>query len=195
MPSFVEQNSAKDLRRTGNIYNYLKDTVVCEHGGIHKFYIGKKNLELRADLKIDPETEVINIVPYKGNIFIESAINLKYKNAVIIRFRANKDLDRSKPVSGYVKLGPKEKKHACTMYFKNSEHVHVEFDEAQSGLLTPGMFAVLYNRGNEKGKIIGSGLVDRSGVFTLGEYNTLPKIKDEENDEDMDTGMDTKFNF
>ncbi len=186
MPGFVEQYSPKDLRRTGNIYHYSKEASLVEHSGIHKYYVGQKNLEIKPEIKIDPEMQVVSIVPYKGNIFIEYPDHLKYKNAIIIRFRHNADLDKSKPLSGYIKVGPKEDKIACKIFFKNNEHVMVEFDEDQKGLLIAGQFAVLYNKKGEKGRIIGSGLIDVAGVFDRFEYHTLPPLNVGSEDEDDD---------
>jgi tRNA-specific 2-thiouridylase len=186
MPAFVEQYSPKDLRRTGNVYNYSKDTSLCEHNGIHNFFVGKNNLELRSDLKLDPETQVINIVPYKGNVFIDFPDKLEYRNAVIIRFRSNTDLDKSKPLSGYIKLGPKEEKKACKIYFKNNEQILIEYEEEQKGTLVPGMFAVLYTRAGEKGKVIGSGIISLGGNFDKYDYNSLPKIKEGPDDDEED---------
>jgi tRNA-specific 2-thiouridylase len=193
MKTFVEQFSPKDLRRTGSVYNYSKDTSITEHTGIHQYYIGQKNLELKQDLKIDPEMQIVNIVPYKGNIFIEYPDNLKYKNAIIIRFRASKDLDKSKPISGFIKLGPKAPKEACTIYFKNNEHILIEFTTEQKGLLVPGQFAVLYSRSGEKGKVLGSGLIDVAGMFDKYDYNTLP-VRKEGTDDDEDESSNY-FNY
>lgn len=188
MANFVEQYSPKDLRRTGSIYHYSKEASIVEHSGIHKFFVGQKNLEIKPEIKIDPEMQIVSIVPFKGNIFIEYPDYLKYKNAILIRFRNNSDLDKSKPLSGYVKLGPKEEKISCKIYFKNNEHVMIEFDEEQKGLLIAGQFAVLYTKKGEKGRIIGSGLIDVGGVFDRFEYNTLPpKNAGSEDDEDEDS--------
>lgn len=185
MAKFVEDNSPSDLRRDGSIYDYTKDTNICEHDGIHHFYIGKKQIEIKPELKIDPELQVISISPYKGNIFLEYPQKLKYKNAMLVKFNTGSLLDQSKPIQAYIKLGPKEPKLACRLFFKNNHILMVEFDEMQQGLLVPGQFAVIYSRAAEKGKIIGSGIVEIGGVFDKFDYNTLPDKK-EGQDEDED---------
>lgn len=195
MPSFVEQYSPKDLRRTGNIYYYTKDTTICEHNGIHYYYIGKNHIEIKPEIKIEPEMQVVNIVPYKGNVFLDLPDKLKYKNAIIIRFRSTPDLDKSRPLSGYVKLGPKEEKKACKIYFKNNEQILIEYEEEQKGLLVPGMFAVLYTRAGEKGKVVGSGIISVGGTFDKYDYNTLPQIKEGSDDEEDDIVAIDKLAF
>lgn len=62
----------------------------------------------------------------------------------------------------------------------------VEFDDVRQGLLVAGQFLVFYNRQMDKGKVIGSGLVESSGVFTPWSYNTLPDKKEAPDAEDAE---------
>ena len=186
MISLVEDRSSKDLRRTGNIYDYMTDASLCEHTGIHRFYIGQNNLmqEKKQELQIDPLKEVISIVPFKGNIFIDYPNRLKYKHALIAYFQPAANLDMTLPLNCYVKHAPKGEKLACKMFFKNNQEVFIEFEKEQSGILIPGQFLVFYNRQGEKGRVLGSGLVEVGGVFDEYGYNTLPSKKENNGDED-----------
>jgi len=47
----------------------------------------------------------------------------------------------------------------------------------------PGQFLVFYSRPNDKGKVLGSGFMEIAGVFTDGEFNTLPLYQKDENEE------------
>jgi len=183
MAQFVEQYAASDLRRVGNIYHHSTESSICEHTGIHKYYVGKKELEIKTELKIDPELQVVSIVPFKGNIFVEHPDKLSYQHAIVVRFRTSEDFDRSKPLNAFIKLGPKEVKLECRMYFKNNEIIFVEFDKVQKGLLVAGQMAVFYSRAGEKAKVLGCGLIEVSGVFDKFQYNILPKIKEGNTDE------------
>ena len=187
MVDLVEARSSKDLRRTGSIYDYMTDASVCEHQGIHQFYVGQSNLVLdkKNELQIDPLKEIISIVPFKGNIFIDYPHKLKYKNALITQFKPTDHLDKSLPLNCYIKIAPKGEKSACRLYFKNNQQVLIDFEEEKPGQLIPGQFVVFYTRQGEKGRVIGSGLVEVAGVFDEYNYNTLPnKAKEIEDVED-----------
>ena len=75
----------------------------------------------------------------------------------------------------------------------------VEFEDVRPGLLVAGQFLVFYNRQLDKGKVIGSALVETSGMFTSWSYNTLPPKKEdadaEENTESSKTTYLEKLNF
>lgn len=198
MSKLVEARSSKDLRRTGNIYDYSTDASICEHPGIHHFYIGQSNLlqEKKKELQIDPLKQIISIVSYKGNIFIDYPDRLKYKDVLVTGFIPAANLDMSLPISCYVKLGPKGEKIPCKLFLKNNNMALVEFDEIKRGILVAGQFLVFYNRKSEKGRVLGSALVEASGMFNSWSYNTLPDKKEEnsENAEDADDAENAQEN-
>jgi tRNA-specific 2-thiouridylase len=185
MSKLVEARSSKDLRRIGSIYDYRTDTSLCEHIGIHHYYVGQSNLVIdkKSETQIDPHKQIISIVPYKGNIFIDYPNKLKYQQVVVTGFKEAAHLDMSLPMNCYVKISTKGEKIPCRLFFKNNDMALVEFDEAHSGLLVPGQFMVFYNKQLDRGKIIGSGLVEAAGMFDEDNYNTLPG-KNEEVDEE-----------
>ncbi len=186
MIDLVEARSSKDLRRTGSIYEYATDASLCEHQGIHRFYVGQNNLfsEKKHELMIDPLKEIISIVPFKGNIFIDYPNKLKYQQALITQFLPTDNLDKSLPLSCYAKIAPKGEKASCRLYFKNNQQVLVSFDEEKPGQLIPGQLVVFYTRQGAKGKVIGSGLVEVAGMFDEYGYNTLPSKSKETDEED-----------
>ena len=55
----------------------------------------------------------------------------------------------------------------------------VEFLDVKPGLLVAGQLLVFYNRESDKGKVVGSALVEASGMFSSWAYNTLPSKKDD----------------
>jgi hypothetical protein len=60
----------------------------------------------------------------------------------------------------------------------------IEFDEPRNGLLVAGQFVVFYSRQLEKGKILGSGLIELGGTFNEFDYNTLPTKNQSDNDDE-----------
>ena len=186
MSKLVEARSSKDLRRTGNFYDYVTDGSIAEHQGVHHFYVGQANLVLdkKNEHQIDPLKQIISIVSYKGNIFIDYPNKLKYQHALVVQFNSATNFDMSLPISCYVKMSPKGEKIPCKLYLKNNNNALVEFDEPRAGLLVSGQFLVFYNRQNDKGKVIGSALVEIGGVFDEYSYNTLPSKKEDDDLED-----------
>lgn len=183
MIQFVIERSSKDLRRTGNIYDYRVESALCEHDGIHLFYVGQTNLPSKPIDPIDPAKMVISIVPFKGNVFIDYPEKLKYSHAFVTRFIPCAHLDQTQPISVFVKISPTSEKIPCKIYFKNNQTVLVDFELEKSGLLIPGQFCVFYSRPNDKGKVLGSGFMEVAGVFADGEFNTLPVYQKEGNEE------------
>jgi tRNA-specific 2-thiouridylase len=186
MINLVEARSSKDLRRVGSIYDYRTDTALSEHLGIHRHYVGQSNLNFdkKNENQIDPLKQIIAIVPYKGNIFIDYPNKLKYQQIAVTNFCPSANLDMSLPFNCYVKLSPKGEKIACRLYIKNNDMALVEFDEPHAGLLVAGQFLVFYNKQMDRGKIIGSGLVEAAGLFDDRSYNTLPSKNEEDEEED-----------
>lgn len=195
MKIFVEQYAPKDLRRTGNVYHYSNDSSLFEHTGIHKYYIGQNRLESGTELKIDPDLQIVSIVPFKGNIFVEYPDELKFKHALVLNFQTTETFDYSKPREAFIKIGPKDEKVGCRLYFKNNNIVFVEYNEIRKGLLIPGQLAVFYSRSGDKGKVLGSGIIEVGGMFDKFEYHTLPAHKKGDEDEDDYVPIIDKFSF
>lgn len=188
MAKLVEVRAPKDLKRAGTIYDYANEASICEHQGIHHYYVGQSNLvfEKKSEIQIDPLKQVISIVSYKGNIFIDYPNRLKYQHALVVQFNSSANLDMSVPITCYIKMSPKGEKIPCKLYLKNNNMALVEFDEPRAGLLVAGQFVVFYNRQLDKGKVLGSALIEVGGTFTEFSYNTLPENKEAQNEDEDD---------
>lgn len=195
MPGLVEERSPKDLRRTGTIYDYKMETSICDHQGIHHFYVGQNNILLKQEIQLDAAKQVISIIPFKGNIFIDYPDKLKYSHALVTSFIPAANLDITLSMAAYAKIGVKASKVPCRIYFKNNQTCLIDFETEKPGLLVPGTFIAFYNRQGEKGKVLGSAVVEVGGVFMNGEFNTLPVYR-KDSDEEKDVGpRDEKFTF
>jgi tRNA-specific 2-thiouridylase len=189
MVALVEERAPKDLRRPGTIYDYRSDTSICEHQGIHQYHVGQTNLmmEKKNELQIDPLKQVVSIVPFKGNIFIDYPNKLKYNKMALNQFQSVPNMDLSLPISCFVKTAAKGEKVPCRLYFKNNDMVLVEFNEEREGLLIPGQFAVFYTKKSDRAKILGSGVVEVAGMFDETNYNTLPDKREDTGDDNEPT--------
>lgn len=183
---YLEKHTSKDLRRRGNIYNHYTEASICEHKGIHFYRVGMKNIQIHPEIKIDPELEVISIVPFKGNIFIDYGHKLKFKTVYLKNVLFSHNLDVSLPLSGFVKFSPKGEKFECKVFIKSNNHALIVLDQEQKGrLLVPGSYAAFYHRKGDKGKVYLSGMVELSGNFLEGDdYYTLPFTSSEEKREE-----------
>lgn len=196
MSRLIEARSAKDLRRTGSIYDHNGENAICEHTGIHRFYIGQKGLPSKQEPPIDPLKEVISIIPFKGNVFIDYPDRLKHTHALVCRFIPSANLDITLPLSVYVKITSSGQKIPCKLYFKNNDICLVDFESERPGILVAGQFFVFYSRVLEKGKIIGSAIVEVGGIFEDGEFKTLPVYKrDSDEEETQSRPVDEKYHF
>ncbi len=175
--NLVEARSSKDLRRIGTIYDYRSESSISEHLGIHRYYIGQKNLPFRPESPIDPLKEVVSIVPFKGNIFIDYPDRLQYSHALVSRFIPASHLDTTQPISAYVKMSSNAQKIPCRIFFKNNQNCLIDFEDRRPGILITGQFFAFYNRKSEKGKIIGTAIVEMGGFFENGDFLTLPIYK------------------
>lgn len=185
MVKLVEERTPKDLRKPGTIYDYTNENSICEHDGVHHFYIGKSQLPGKGETEIEPEKQVVSIVPFKANVFIDYPNRLKYQQVAVNQFIPAANLDMSLPISAYVKISPRGEKIPCKINFKNNCIALIEFDSPRNGLLVAGQFMVFYNRQNDKGKILGSAIVEVAGMFDDFNYNTLPRVKEDSDEDDI----------
>jgi tRNA-specific 2-thiouridylase len=196
MVQLIESRVPKDLRKPGTLYKYIDDQNYGEHPGIFHYFIGKKNNKLRQEVEIDPELEVVQIVPYKGNVFLGYNNSQKHRHALIVQFKAADGLDMSVPIHAYVKKGPADPKLPCIISFKNNKSCVLEYKVEQSGVLIPGQYVALYSREGEKGKVLGSGIIEVGGIFANGDYHTLPnKNKKDPDAPEEDLNPNDKLNF
>lgn len=183
----VVKNSSEDLRREGSIINYIEDTTICEHEGIHLFYLGKKKLKTKNPSSIDQKMQVIKIDPTRGDIYIGLAEQLKFSFCEVKNFSTGKDRDYSIPIDAFVKFRPDLEKVPCDIYLGNNSSARIEFKSEQSGQLIRGQYIVIYDKDGDGAKVIGAGIINRSGFYdSLGKQRELPITKDEISAQDED---------
>lgn len=171
----VEENSSEDLRRTGSIINYIEDSIICDHEGIHKFFVGQKKVKGKGVSSIDSKMQVVHIDPQIGDVYLALPDDIKFSFCELREFGSGKDKNEALPVSAHVKFRPDTLKVPCDVYLGNNNSAVLEFKKPQEGQLVPGQFVVIYDREGEGAKIIGAGIVNRSGYITeKGERRELP---------------------
>ncbi|MFT6071408.1 MAG: tRNA-specific 2-thiouridylase [Bacteriovoracaceae bacterium] len=194
----VVANSSEDLRREGSLINHFEDTTICEHEGIHRFFIGQTKVKTKNSAAIDQKLQVVKIDPTRGNVYIGSAEKLKFSFCEVKSFATGKDRDYSIPLDAYVKFRPDLQKVPCDIYLGNNESARIEFKNEQKGQLVKGQYIVIYDRDGEGAKVIGAGIVNRSGFYDeLGKQREYPLTRDEitENADDDKQVSKTIFKF
>lgn len=172
----VEKMSSEDVRKEGSILGYLDDELICEHEGIHKFYIGKKKIKTKAGINIDQKLQVVAIDPQRGNIFLCPSDDLKFSFCELNKFSVGKGKDTSIPLNAFVKFKPNLLKVQCDVYIGNNDSAVLQFKETHEGQLIQGQYVVIYDREGEGAKVIGAGVVNRSGyIDSKGERRELPE--------------------
>jgi len=181
----VEELSSEDLRRTGSLINYVEDSILGDHDGIHKYFIGQNKVKGKGLAAVDPKMQVVKIDPQLGDVYLAAPTELKFTFCELKDFSAGKDKNSSVPVEAHVKFRPDTLKVPCDVYLGNNDSAILEFKEAQKGQIVPGQFVVIYDREGEGAKVIGAGVVNRSGYFSdTGERRELPLTNSEKYDVD-----------
>lgn len=180
----VEKMSSKDLRRAGSIINYVEDTIICDHAGAHLFYIGQDKIKNKDMIKIDPKLKVIKIDHQTGDIYVSLPGELQFAYCELSSYFIGKGKDNTVPIRAYVKFRPDRLKVACQVYPGNNNSAVVHFKKVQKGQLVTGQLVVIYDRAGEGAKVIGTGIVNRSGHFEAdGTKRSLPLTSIEKADQ------------
>ncbi|EQC52287.1 tRNA methyltransferase [Bacteriovorax sp. DB6_IX] len=192
LSQIVEKYSAPTLRKEGIVLNYFDSGTVGDHLGIHQFYLGQVKIPLKGKIPRDKDSEVLRIIPSTGTIYLEKTEKIKFDRAYLIDFNAEDNLNRSLPLSCYAMLGPRKEVLKCTIQFKNNGSVLIIFDKEVQGHLGRGQYVVLFNKKGIGARVIGGGQVRISGFLDNGEFRTLPKNKDEEEELETEEKMKKK---
>lgn len=184
LKELVEKYSAPTLRKEGIVLNYYDSGTVGDHVGIHQFYLGQVKVPLKGKIPRDKESEVLRVVPSTGTVYMEKTEKIKFDRTYLINFVAEPNLNRSLPMVCYAMLGPRKEVQKCTVNFKNNGAVLVIFENEIPGHLARGQYIVLFNKKGIGARVIGGGIVRVSALLDEGEFRTLPRNKDEEEELD-----------
>ncbi len=192
LPQFVEKRSPATFRLRGGIIAYEGDSFIAEHSGIHNYYVGQKKIIPATKMVIDPNLEVVKIVPQDKVVYLGNRDVFSYDYCLLEKFSTVFKLDYARPLSLYVKLKHHGALIPCRLFFKNNEMVLLQFRQVYFGLIVPGTFAVLYDRSGAGAILLGGGKIVESGVM-----RPLDRIKDENEEEDEENVNVTQkdFNF
>ena len=177
----LEARVPNSLKKDGQVQNIDTEVIHGEHKGIIHHYITEKNLNFSG---INPNDKNVQIVNYDfGRALIElgSDEHLTFKGCQIFELRLSSGLDRSKPMSCFIKNKYSNNYVSCVIYFKNNQSAYIEFEESLYPLIE-GEKLVIFDRNTRNAKVIGAGTIGQRGEFKLIDRAEDFKSKNEENE-------------
>jgi tRNA-specific 2-thiouridylase len=172
VPILVEYLAADTLLSSGHFSIASEDTIMADHKGVHNFYLGQSKLKLASEKNIDPDLHVINIKPSSGTVYLASAQELAFTHCHVQRVRYDPELDITKPIELFAKIGSSKEMLPCTVFFKNNRAAIIRFKKAQPGMLSKGLVVALFNKRAIGAKLVMSGFILESGILEQGKIKT-----------------------
>ncbi len=177
---FIESRTAETLRRRGFFVYGKENTVLGEHGGIHKYTLGQRkglgealDTAKRLGLPDADNLFVLKIDPIKHRVILGSEKDLQQFGLLASRVNwiVPPDLRRNRIMQ--VKVRYRAQPALCEVRQLGDSQVEVRFAEAQRAI-TPGQACVFYD-GN---LCLGGGWIQETIAVSDAE---IPKIADRNN--------------
>ncbi|TNF27659.1 MAG: hypothetical protein EP319_10895 [Deltaproteobacteria bacterium] len=172
VPLLVEYCASESLFKPGHLSIAAEDTILADHKGIHNFYLGQNKLKLASEKNIDPDFHIIDIAPSSGTVYLAHSAELAFTHCQLQRIRYDNEMDITKPIELFAKIGSSKELLACTVFIKNSRSAILRFKKAQPGMLSKGLVVALYSKQSIGGKLIMSGFISIAGVLENNKIKT-----------------------
>ena len=182
VPVLVEYLSSNSLLSAGQLAMASEDEIIGDHNGIHNFYLGQSKLKLSSEKKFDSDLHVIDINSSNGKVQLASAQELAFTHCHLQRIRYDPEMDISKPIELFAKIGSSKHMLPCKVFFKNNRSAILQFKSTQPGMLSKGLVVALYNKQAVGAKLIMSGFIFASGMLEQGKIKTYITSKLESDD-------------
>lgn len=188
MVAFVEDHMADSLKKEGPMIEYKNESMMGDHEGIHKFFLGESDIKSKQGTMLDKHL-VVSKIGYGGGI-----IYLSYDHELFFKYVSLKNVaysgtfDLTRPIEVFIQTEEFGKKLKGTYYIKNNGSAFIELAKSEEGLLHKGQHVTLFNRSGLGGKVIGGGDVVVSGNLKNGTIKSLPEKydDDDESEENVD---------
>ncbi|MCP4912938.1 MAG: hypothetical protein GY909_07455 [Oligoflexia bacterium] len=185
---FVEDQMPGSLKKEGPMIEYKNESMMGDHEGIHKFFLGEKEIKTKQGTLLD-KSLVISKINYGGGV-----VYLSYDHELFFKYISLKNVsysgtfDLTKPIEVFIQTEEFGKKLKGIFYMKNNNSAFIELAKSEEGLLHKGQYVTLFNRSGLGGKIIGGGDVMTSGNLVKGAIKSQPEKydDDDESEENID---------
>ena len=129
-------------------------------------------MKLASERNIDPDFHIIDISPSSGTVYLAHSAELAFTHCQLQRIRYDNEMDITKPIELFAKMGSSKELLACTVFIKNNRSAILRFKKAQPGMLSKGLVVALYSKQSIGGKLVMSGFISIAGVLENNKIKT-----------------------
>lgn len=160
----LESRLPKSFVRTGPVENLESGHNAGEHEGMIYHYITEKEPKFTSSVQTDKRYEIVGYDYKRAAIFLGMPERLSFEGVQLTRSALSSGVDRSVPLSCFVKFKYSKTFLKAALYFKNNNTMLLEFKEKVYPLI-PGEAIVVYDSDTSSAKVLGWGLVGQRGRF------------------------------
>lgn len=189
----LESRLPKAFIRPGPVENIDTGLALGEHEGAIYHYITESQPVFKNSPHIDKNLEVIDYNYKTATLKMGTPNYLTFEGVQLTRVKLSEGVDRSGPLTCFLKFKYSNAFVKADMYFKNSGSVFLKFDEEVYPLIK-GEVIVIYDSDSSNSKILGWGLANYRGTFKL--INRVGKFESSsENEEKKSNKALSPFKF
>lgn len=196
LSDFVTERMPNKMIKEGNIIDFKNETILGDHNGLHRYYLGEKDLKTQTGSPLDKDQMVIGFRYAAGIVYTGYEEDLKHDTVVLMHVKYAEGTDLSQPIEVYIKSREKGQKLQATLFPFNNRYAELKLKKMQPGLVFQGEYIAFYNKEGAMGRVIGGGEVRTCGYIDFDNLRTFPKKKEElEADEEREKVDIYSFKF
>ena len=165
------------LVKEGEVINCMTTEVVGEHTGLD-FYPGRSEVPLKHGT-LASQFSVVDYCVLQERVFVCPKDALFYTHIFVSTLENIPNLDITKSLSLFVKMGNRSERKSCRFIFKNNGVAVVDFGERIRGFVYPGEYLVFYSRQGPGAVVVASGVCLYSYYEAYGMTFRFPLGKEE----------------
>lgn len=177
--TFVRKRLPLSIIKTGQVIDYINDTYLFDHQGIHNFYVGQTKIKSGNNISIDPELMVADIHYSSGTIVVIKPEFLTCERVIIKSLRYEKDEDISSPSYVFLKRDGFVERYRGLISIKNNGFAEFIFDTPTKMIFCRGETISLFSHSGEGARIYGIGEVMISGTMRDGQVKKFPQKEED----------------
>lgn len=177
---FVESKVSSSIYLTGSIIELNTKKGLGDHRGLHHFYEGQKNYVFKDSLGKE-KYNVIDISESSKTVYL-SLEEHGFSSFHLYDCELAMELDRSKFVDLFIKVGFKSELIPCKLVFKNSRNCIVYLNDEHNDVLGNSL-CVIYSSNKGSSRILGYGFIGYRGDIKY--LDRVSEFRKEGDDEDI----------
>lgn len=174
MNAYIQKRSPEKFRKAGMVLNFREDSTLGDNDGAYQYVPGQGKVFTAENQMIDSHYRVVNIDPFKGNVFVELDKEIQVDTFVLSGLNIDDKLDVTRPTEYFFKIGQLKGKHRGLFIMKNNLRAVVELSPALKEVIPVGEYVAMYDRLGGGGRVVASGKVEKSGLMTDLGLESIP---------------------